>query len=203
MTEIFSLLSFLEGSHGAQNVTHPFANRNGDSITANSKSSKVHDLSFEARTYMNGKCISNFIYPTEEVFFCLVIAKFVSAQLLNFAKKDKDLDLSDIGCVKDEYGNILFPITPFKKSQNACYGKNDLDFFFASATHVKHVWLKDLDRNTDKSDRWMVLNFQAAAEAKKQQRAALLAGRGSTQTPKKDGKDNNSSVHQAPDFGFF
>lgn len=140
MKEIFAHLSFLEGSYGTNAVKEPFSAKDGRNISANSKSSEVQGLSVEAKTFMNGKCVSDFLFPTEEVFFCLTIAKYVLALLEKLAKKDSQVDLSDF---YSDHERKLFPVTPFKKSHNACYGQEDLNFYNRYVTIVQQIYVND------------------------------------------------------------
>lgn len=160
LLDLFAYLCFLEGSYGSKNCLTPYINSEGTQIASNSKSSEIAGLSNEAMEFLNGKSLSMMIAPTEELFFCLTIAKFVAAKL-----QDVGADMDEFKLQKHEKKSELV-ITPFRKSLNACYGSNDLKFF---EDNIK-IFLSSYDDDIKKvgkavANRCMVFDFSAELAA--------------------------------------
>ena len=152
MHDIFAFMCFMESSRGIHIVKHPFVTEAGQPSTGIiNKNSMVSDLSTAAYESLNGKSVSSFLFPTEEVFCCLTLAKY-----LFYVLQKKSVDLKEFRCPETKN----FPVTPFQKVNNSSYTQTDRDFFYSQIKVVSKCFDRD-QKETDAAKKSFLFDFTA------------------------------------------
>lgn len=137
------LTIFLDG--GAP-CGRPFVDAAG-CILARSQRSSAKKLSIKAMKDLNGKSVSEFIYPPEETFIVLTMAKYLLGTL-------NSEDIKEFTAP----ANGLDPVSPWKGTGNDSVAKEDLAFFFKNSRAISDIFVRDLNES-DTSKRWLMMDF--------------------------------------------
>jgi hypothetical protein len=104
---------------------------------------------------LNKSTISDFIYPPEETFICLVLSKYILTELQKLGESVAPYEV-DTGSA-DKPAKRL-PVEPWKGAKADSVDLQDLDFFFSRQKRVHSVWLAN-KQVKNKSERDMYLDF--------------------------------------------
>ena len=158
MGPIFQIMCFTEGSPAR--IRSPFLNSSNSAVSYNTAGMQLR-LSIPAKAKLNGRSLSDVIKPPEEVFICLVVAKFLLAKLISEGKANAD---------EFKVGSPLaLPVTPYKAKSNDAYEQNDINFFYRHVKTVLSLYKEDLEKAVDK--RWIYFDFAADFDDGEQEQA--------------------------------
>lgn len=153
---IFALMCFTEGTTLCKTVK-PFLNDKGTPVAFSSEHA-TSSLSTEAMEALNGRKFSSIIYPPEEAFICLILAKYVMHLLHNshrrscppdpnnFASDEDD----DFASMLEKEGITTYGIIKYKKETNESYDKNDFRYFFKQVEKIHKICQLEARQDSNK-----------------------------------------------------
>jgi hypothetical protein len=145
MKEILMLMCFTEGSSCP--ARKPFVDKDGREV-ARSDREMLPILSASAMRALHQKTISCFIFPAEETFICLVLAKFLLFHL-------RRTDMEMVTQFLDQSQVIL---EPWRGAKADSVDLKDLSFFFSRRSLVDKCFLED-KKLTDVREHWFYIDF--------------------------------------------
>lgn len=146
MRPVFAFMCFTEGC--PIKCRTPFINSTNVAVAAQNKG-MLPRLSRMGKATLQGKSLSTFIKPPEEVFICLTLAKYILHQL---QERDVSTDEFRVGNPPE------LPVGPYRPKSNDAYDQNDINFFYSNLKKVHGIMMKDLKKK--KELRWVYFNFE-------------------------------------------
>ena len=150
MLDIFALMCFLEGSHGIGMVNQPFVNINGDPISVYARSSDLYGLSETGKRALHKQQLNCLLPPTEEMFFCLIMGKYVLEKL-----QERNAPIPDFF--------VKGTITAYQKTGSVAYSGEYIAFFYKQMNVVMASY--EAEKKKPKHERTLVFDYPEQAVA--------------------------------------